>query len=894
MKKALTKILALVLCLSLGLGLSATVLAADPITSGKFDLYAECLDDGQPVYEAVITLDKALADGVTEEDLADAFTVKITGYERNFMNFLEMGPEYDREVSGVVISDNRKTVTLELATDVEFPLTKAISGDFYAYGATYEIKVVKEIGNLGTDVTLTYSGSIIDPDENQWAASAGNSAIYPYRWFDPEGAYAAPESGYPLVVWLHGAGETGTDNAAQLTANRVTAWGQAQTQDIFGGAYVIALQSTGAWEADKVMATINSFIASVGEDNVDRGRIYIGGCSMGGIGTWNTIKAYPDFFAAAFPICGYVTLTGEDTVNLMELPIYLIHTVEDSTVNITGSLNAYDTLKAAGKTNIYLALFEHTWSESMYEAGYSAWDDTNPEDLLSNSHSSWIYAHNDFDGEQSADKYWLETYDYVAEEGADPVTYTTTKPAELGYATFKTWLAAQSRPEGGIYYTRERETVSFGEIVSSVTVHLVNPATGSTGAAWAANRNVVVKVLDSTGKYVALEPTSVSFSADKRDVIFAFDDWDFLVDPYSPSNPYIVTMGGNALAYGGDVGLDTDKFESVTYEVSEYQDTDGTSYTTMSARYYVPDKAEYDSGSYPLIVWLHGGGEVGTDNRLPITANDVPNWTEADTQEIFGGAYVLAPQNHAVRGRYDAPEATMSLIQQFVDEMGDIDETRIYIGGCSYGGASTWGMIRNYPDYFAAAFPMCGFPEDVEAEATHIYKFTDEEIEALSDLPVYMIVSTGDSATRVTGVMQAYNDLKEAGNDNVHIALFEHAWFKGLDEIVNTAYGGSQIPGLDHWCWVYAHDDFDGKGDDYDGQYFISTSVDGTYNDGAVTVANGVLTYSYANDDGETVSLALDGSVEYPEDIGYATFKTWIAAQVNETPDATQFVASAN
>ncbi|MGI6577165.1 MAG: hypothetical protein ACOX1Q_03760 [Eubacteriales bacterium] len=71
-----------------------------------------------------------------------------------------------------------------------------------------------------------------------------------------------PENGFPIVVWLHGGGEGGsapttTTTPSRLTANRVTAWGQPAAQDLFGGAYVLAPQTSRnvtSWTADGVVA----------------------------------------------------------------------------------------------------------------------------------------------------------------------------------------------------------------------------------------------------------------------------------------------------------------------------------------------------------------------------------------------------------------------------------------------------------------------------------------------------------------------------------------------------------------------------------------------------------------------------------------------------------------
>ena len=416
---------------------------------GTFDLETVCVDDGQPVAKVIVHLEKPVE--ATAEELKDAFTVTVKDLEINFYGW-EFKGDLERTITDVAVSEDGKTVELTMAiTGVEFPASLAMNSGFAGYGGWYEVKAVKEVGSLTTDMKFAFTESIIDPVVDKWGKVDidTEAGTYAYRWFDPSEGYTKPEAGYPLVVWLHGAGETGEDNQIQITANRVTAWSLPETQDLFDGAYVIAPQSNSkvgggwGWTPANVMKTIEAFIAKVGEENVDRNRIVIGGCSMGGMGTWSTIREYPDYFAAAFPTCGFVQLTEEDIENLMDLPIYMIHTVEDGTVNITGTLNPYDAMVAAGKTNVYLALYEHTWTIGQA--------DSTPEDLVVlsyNGHSSWIYTHNDFDGEKEADKYFMDEYTHTFEnEDGTTVerTYRNTKPSELGYKSFKDWLAGQSK-----------------------------------------------------------------------------------------------------------------------------------------------------------------------------------------------------------------------------------------------------------------------------------------------------------------------------------------------------------------------------------------------------------------------------------------------------------------
>ncbi len=888
MKHTLKKVLALTLCAALGLSLVGGAFAADAPTTtaaeapkpGTFDLGAVCTDDGQYVNSVIIHLEKPV--DATAEELKDALTVTVKGFTINFYGFIvKDNADMPRIIDDVTVSEDGLTVTLTLryaGEGINFfnGDTLAAKTDFELHNGTYAVEVAENVGTLTTESTFTYSGKMTDPEESKWGAVDKTDTEYNYRYFDPaQDGYKMPENGYALIVWLHGAGESVQtvdgepvyDNMLQITANRVTAWGQKETQDMFGGAYVLAPQMDGlknpngwGWNPEVVMATIEAFIDKVGEETVDRNHIVIGGCSMGGMGTWETIKKYPDYFSAAFPTCGSTTFKGQDIKNLMHLPIYCIHTVEDGTVNITGTLNAYDTLKNAGKENIYLALYEHTWTVGT--------PDTTADDLAglaANGHSSWIYTHNDIDGEKEADKYFLDTYTY------EPTgkTYTNTKPSELGYKSFHDWLAGQVKPE--VCYTTEREVVAFGEIVRSVTVHglglkatdkipeivvtvkdFTNIATGETSDVV---RTGGTSKINADGSVTITYPTGMAFTEN------------------AASYKYVVTVDGKEIPFNGSIS-EVDDFEAVTYTTPAYT-WSGKTMTTMSSRYFAPDKTAYPkpADGYPLVVWLHGGGEIGTDNRLPVSANDVHAWIEEPSQKVFGGAYVLAPQNHAAAGE-GAPAATMSVILQFIEQMGDIDIGKVYVGGCSYGGIGTWQMLRNYPNFFAAGFPICCGPSG---------GLTDEEAKSLVNTPIYMTVSSGDDSGIVSGMIDAYNDITAAGGKDVHIAIFEHSAYEGYEDM---AAAGVYI---DHFSWTYVHVDYDAKGEDYDGQMFIDCSKDATYNNGAVVVKDGKLTYTFNMTDatGEVIgtqSITLNGKTERPEDTGYATFKTYLANKKNAHP----------
>ena len=166
---------------------------------------------------------------------------------------------------------------------------------------------------------------------------------------DSHGALAAeylvylPDEGeapWPLVVFLHGSGERGND------PNVLRDWGPFRYLKRTSLPAIVAAPQclpTRRWEAAAVM----QFVDRLSERyQVDRERIYLVGCSMGGYGTWRTAAAYPAQFAAIAPICGGGQ--PEDAEALADMPIWAFHGAKDDVVPISESERMVEAVRAAG------------------------------------------------------------------------------------------------------------------------------------------------------------------------------------------------------------------------------------------------------------------------------------------------------------------------------------------------------------------------------------------------------------------------------------------------------------------------------------------------------------------------------------------------------------------
>jgi len=220
-------------------------------------------------------------------------------------------------------------------------------------------------------------------------------------------------------------------------------------------------------------------------------------------------------------------------------------------------------------------------------------------------------------------------------------------------------------------------------------------------------------------------------------------------------------------------------------------------------------------GKSPLIIWLHGGGEGGTDPTIPLIANRAANYAAPEIQVIFGGAYVLVPQSPTfwmqnASGEYTTGkendiynESLMALIQDYVDAHPGIDKDRIYVGGCSNGGYMSLKLILEYPDYFAAGY--------ISALAYQAKYIKDEQIQRIKNVPIWFIHSKDDPVTVADEtVVPLYHRLVAAGSTNVHFSFYDHV----VD--LTGVFGGTGFHYSGHWSWIYSHTNharlgFDGK-----------------------------------------------------------------------------------
>ncbi|MCA9248346.1 MAG: alpha/beta fold hydrolase [Planctomycetales bacterium] len=192
---------------------------------------------------------------------------------------------------------------------------------------------------------------------------------------------------------------------------------------------------------------------------------------------------------------------------------------------------------------------------------------------------------------------------------------------------------------------------------------------------------------------------------------------------------------------------------------------------------------------YPLVLFLHGAGERGTNNRSQLQY--FPERMASDELRVKYPAFVLAPQCRAsgrwVEVDWGARDSTpmahqpgqqlsvaMAILDEVLAEL-PVDRDRVYLTGLSMGGYGAWELAMRRPKLFAAVAPVCGGGDEREAQR-------------IAALPIYAYHGDADGAVPVDRSRQMIAALKAAGGEPRY----------------------KELPGVGHNSWNAAYADADG------------------------------------------------------------------------------------
>lgn len=217
-----------------------------------------------------------------------------------------------------------------------------------------------------------------DMPANQEAKSFSKQVTRPlelrYLIFLPASYKEDSTKRWPLMLFLHGAGERGT-NLAKVAVHGPPK--NVKTNADFPFILISPQCPAGqTWSDEALLGLLDDVQETY---RVDESRVYLTGLSMGGYGTWSLGTRYPDRFAAIAPICGGGNIlpvllpdTGKQAA-IKRLPVWAFHGGKDNVVPLSESEQMVQALKRAGNTSVQLTVYP--------EAGHDSWTEAynNPE-----------------------------------------------------------------------------------------------------------------------------------------------------------------------------------------------------------------------------------------------------------------------------------------------------------------------------------------------------------------------------------------------------------------------------------------------------------------------------------------------------------------------------------
>jgi predicted peptidase len=186
--------------------------------------------------------------------------------------------------------------------------------------------------------------------------------------------YAESDERWPLMLFLHGAGERGAD------LEKVKIHGPPKLIAAEGKDFPFVIVSPqcpedGWWSDEVQIETLDALLDHIVDRyRIDQHRIYVTGLSMGGFGVWRMAARYPDRFAAIAPICGGGD--PKDAASIRHLPVWAFHGAEDKVVAVERSQEMVDALEKAGGDvtfTVYPQAGHDSWTQTYDDPELYEW-----------------------------------------------------------------------------------------------------------------------------------------------------------------------------------------------------------------------------------------------------------------------------------------------------------------------------------------------------------------------------------------------------------------------------------------------------------------------------------------------------------------------------------------
>jgi len=218
------------------------------------------------------------------------------------------------------------------------------------------------------------------------------------------------------------------------------------------------------------------------------------------------------------------------------------------------------------------------------------------------------------------------------------------------------------------------------------------------------------------------------------------------------------------------------------YDLYEARSFAASNNNTVNYRLFVPENYN-PKKKYPLVLFHHGGGSTGDDNRQQLEGACAREWILPEVQ-AKNPSFIVAPQFPG-KGQKSVIDGTFSMtgyiqaIHEVLDSLEkefSIDTSREYVTGLSFGGGCTWMSLVERPDRFAAGVPICSYLIDFPVE---------DHAKKIASLPLWVFHGDEDEVVPVEVSRSIVNALNDAGGDPKY----------------------TEYPGVNHYSWDLAYRD---------------------------------------------------------------------------------------
>ena len=218
---------------------------------------------------------------------------------------------------------------------------------------------------------LATAGRISHADAAQTAERVKLKVPFEFRYlaYLPDGYGKDRSQNWPLLLFLHGSGERGSD------LELVKIHGPPKLIETGQKFPFVVISPQCPQDAGWVPPALEAFIDSIQRRyRIDSARIYVTGLSLGGFATWELAERRPERYAAVIPICGRGDPSRAN--RLRNLPVWAFHGAQDDVVPLSSSQDMIDAIKAAGgnpRFTVYPQAGHDSWTETYANEEIYSW-----------------------------------------------------------------------------------------------------------------------------------------------------------------------------------------------------------------------------------------------------------------------------------------------------------------------------------------------------------------------------------------------------------------------------------------------------------------------------------------------------------------------------------------